>query len=689
MLAVSTANATVVTQSNIVGANGVTVSVPTSGTNKGKVQVSGPNLPTVNDATLTIQKNGTSVGTFTANASSAKTINITMAKGDVGLGNVDNTSDADKPVSTATQTALDAKQDKLNSGTGGNVTISTNNASASGVVKTVTADDGTVTVTRGTIASGDITNSAVGANQLASNAVTTVKIKDANVTAPKLADGVVASGSDNVTVTRDSTTSAFKISVTAQDISGKEDVANKVTATSGTDYTNNKTSTTKYPSMATANQLATDAINALDVSTATNGGTANNVVTAVTETNGKISVTKGDAINAVAATASSGTGNVITGISLNADGHTLDFQKGITALTSHQDISGKENTSNKVTVTSGTGYDKTSTTKYPSMKTATQIATEAASAAVSGAAGNYATAAQGAKADTAVQSVTLASGTNNGTVKLTVDGTTTDNIAVKGLGSAAYTASTAYDAAGAASTAQANAKTYTDTEAAKKVNIAQGSGNVDKVMITNASGTVTTTKFVHTSANNGSNVYSATATDKDTTIPSVELVEDIAARAAGEYVAKDQTSSNANKAMITNASGQVVPVAITNSGSGFVTGVSISNGAVTVSKSAIGAANVASGLVEGTAPITVSRNSTSGVYTVAATAGSIANGNTGLINGDKVYDAIDAMDSTSSGTGYLVTDVSETNGVVSVTRGNVQIPSGSETATTYASIWVE
>jgi hypothetical protein len=32
----------------------------------------------------------------------------TLAKGDVGLGNVDNTSDADKPVSTATQAAIDA-----------------------------------------------------------------------------------------------------------------------------------------------------------------------------------------------------------------------------------------------------------------------------------------------------------------------------------------------------------------------------------------------------------------------------------------------------------------------------------------------------------------------------------------------------------------------------------------------------
>lgn len=51
------------------------------------------------------------------------------------------------------------------------------------------------------------------------------------------------------------------------------------------------------------------------------------------------------------------------------------------------------------------------------------------------------------KADTALQShqkVTLESGTNNGTVKITVNGTATDNVAVKGLKSAAYTESSAY-----------------------------------------------------------------------------------------------------------------------------------------------------------------------------------------------------------------------------------------------------
>lgn len=69
---------------------------------------------------------------------------------------------------------------------------------------------------------------------------------------------------------------------------------------------------------------------------------------------------------------------------------------------------------------------------------------------------NYATAAQGAKADTAVQSIVT--GSANGTIA--VDG---EDVAVKGLGSAAYTASTAYDAAGSASTAENNAKAYVDT----------------------------------------------------------------------------------------------------------------------------------------------------------------------------------------------------------------------------------
>lgn len=49
---------------------------------------------------------------------------VTLTKADVGLGNVDNTSDANKPISTATQTALNGKQATI---TGGASTITSSN----------------------------------------------------------------------------------------------------------------------------------------------------------------------------------------------------------------------------------------------------------------------------------------------------------------------------------------------------------------------------------------------------------------------------------------------------------------------------------------------------------------------------------------------------------------------------------
>ena len=64
--------------------------------------------------------------------------------------------------------------------------------------------------------------------------------------------------------------------------------------------------------------------------------------------------------------------------------------------------------------------------------------------------------------DTGVHAVSLASGTNNGTVKLTVDGTATDNIAVTGLKSAAFTDSTAYATAAQGTTADKAAEDIAD-----------------------------------------------------------------------------------------------------------------------------------------------------------------------------------------------------------------------------------
>jgi hypothetical protein len=51
-----------------------------------------------------------------------RTGNVTLAKADVGLGNVDDTSDANKPVSTATQTALNDKANTAHTHAIGDVT---------------------------------------------------------------------------------------------------------------------------------------------------------------------------------------------------------------------------------------------------------------------------------------------------------------------------------------------------------------------------------------------------------------------------------------------------------------------------------------------------------------------------------------------------------------------------------------
>ena len=71
---------------------------------------------------------------------------------------------------------------------------------------------------------------------------------------------------------------------------------------------------------------------------------------------------------------------------------------------------------------------------------------------------NYATAAQGTKADSALQKTDITTGATNGTIS--VDGS---DVAVKGLGSAAYAATTDFDAAGKADTALASAKSYAES----------------------------------------------------------------------------------------------------------------------------------------------------------------------------------------------------------------------------------
>lgn len=85
--------------------------------------------------------------------------------------------------------------------------------------------------------------------------------------------------------------------------------------------------------------------------------------------------------------------------------------------------------------------------------------------------------------DSSVQTVSLASGTNNGTIKLTVDGTVYDNIAVKGLGSAAYTASSAYATAAQGTLATNAVRSIASGTSNGTISVVTGTGAATNVAV--------------------------------------------------------------------------------------------------------------------------------------------------------------------------------------------------------------
>lgn len=163
--------------------------------------------------------------------------------------------------------------------------------------------------------------------------------------------------------------------------------------------------------------------------------------------------------------------SVEAGTGANADKTTITLKTGTSAtvLTAHQDISGKVDKIETEAFSAEKAYAEGDYVTYDNKLYQFTAAHAAGAWAGTDAkeitgdfamydkngnlvdsgkkAADFATAAQGAKADSAVQSVALAGGTNNGTVKLTVDGTATDNIAVTGLGTAAYKADTYFEPA--------------------------------------------------------------------------------------------------------------------------------------------------------------------------------------------------------------------------------------------------
>ena len=121
-----------------------------------------------------------------------------IVKGDVGLGNVDNTSDASKPVSTATQTALDLKAN-LNSPTfTGTVTLPDNTVA----LGTKTTGDYVATITGGTGVTSTAATSGEGTTHslsIGQAVATTDNVTFAGVTADLIKIGVTAAGEIDTT----------------------------------------------------------------------------------------------------------------------------------------------------------------------------------------------------------------------------------------------------------------------------------------------------------------------------------------------------------------------------------------------------------------------------------------------------------------------------------------------------------
>ena len=169
---------------------------------KGKIQLAGDlggtaAAPTVPG--LATKENTIAAGTTTQYYRGDKSWQ-TLDKTAVGLANVDNTTDADKPISTATQTALATKEAIANKST--DVTTDATSDEKFPSVKAVK----TYVDTQVTAATPDANVSTKGKIQLAgdlggdasaptikNNAVTTTKIADANVTESKIASDAVTS----------------------------------------------------------------------------------------------------------------------------------------------------------------------------------------------------------------------------------------------------------------------------------------------------------------------------------------------------------------------------------------------------------------------------------------------------------------------------------------------------------------
>ena len=229
MAVVGNARASIVSQTNIVsGSKNVSVTVPTSGTNAGKVVISATDTNTTYTTGTTTYSGTTKLYTGTGSAADGTLTQkaITDALGgkqdksamvDSTSENLGETNDTNYPTvaavytiaSNALGTQVNNKLDKKFTGDANKskaVITDDKGAITTGTISSAMITDGAVTsakIADGTIATADLSGGSVTTakisdlnvteGKIAANAVTTAKIKDANVTTAKVADGAITS----------------------------------------------------------------------------------------------------------------------------------------------------------------------------------------------------------------------------------------------------------------------------------------------------------------------------------------------------------------------------------------------------------------------------------------------------------------------------------------------------------------
>lgn len=186
------------------------------------VQQSGTGSPTALQV-----GNNTLVGRLAGGGSDIDDLSTTDVRTLLSISNVDNTSDADKPISTATQTALDAKQPLATVLTNTTAAFTTAQETklagiAAGAEVNVNADWNAVSgdaqilnkPTLGTLASQDGTFSGTssGTNTGDQNLFSTIAVSgQSNVVADSTSDTLTLVAGSNITITTDASTDSVTI----------------------------------------------------------------------------------------------------------------------------------------------------------------------------------------------------------------------------------------------------------------------------------------------------------------------------------------------------------------------------------------------------------------------------------------------------------------------------------------------